>query len=280
MRNLGIAVLGVAAIACGPAKRSGSGDDNQDVDANTTQVDAPDNPPGDGTQQVMTFVYAHTSSALYKVDPDTLQVTLIGNFTFTGLSDQITDIAIDKAGVMIGISFTSVYRIDPSNAKCTLLTGGLSGTFNGLSFVPAAQLGQTGADVLVATRNSDGTVFRVDQTNGNTTPVGNMGGTWASSGDLVSVAGFGTVQTTDNGASPDRLVNLATSSFAATQVGTGTIGFNDIWGVAYWKGKIFGFTEAGEFITIDPNTGVGTLVQGNGPHWWGAAVTTLAPVIF
>ena len=57
------------------------------------------------------------------------------------------------------------------------------------------------------------------------------------------------------------------------------IGFADIWGVAYWKDKIFGFTASGQFITIDPNSGVGTLVQGNGPAWWGAAVTTSAPVI-
>ncbi len=239
------------------------------------QSDAPTNPPIDGTEQVTTYVYAHTSSALYRVDPDTLAVMLVGNFSG---GDSITDIAIDKSGLMIGISFTSVYRIDPSNAQTTLLSSGLSGTFNGLSFVPAAQVGQTGNDVLVATRNADGGVFQVNPMTGATTQIGNMG-SYASSGDLVSVAGLGTMQTTDNGASPDRLVKLAPNSFAATPIGS-NIGFNDIWGIAYWKNKIFGFTEAGEFITIDPNTGVGTLVQGNGPHWWGAAVTTLAPVIF
>ena len=59
--------------------------------------------------------------------------------------------------------------------------------------------------------------------------------------------------------------------------------FSPYWGsdgVAFWKNKIFGFTESGQFVTIDPTTGAGTLVQSNGPHWWGAAVTTSAPVIF
>src|SRR5215210_7033671 len=149
MRNLGIVVLGVAAIACGPSQRNGVGDDGA-IDA-SVGTDA-DNPTSDSTEQVMTFVYAHTSSQLYRVDPDTLGVTLVGNFTFAGGgSDQITDLAIDKTGLMIGISFTSVYRIDPSNAACTRLSQDLTGTFNGLSFVPADQIGQTGADILVAT---------------------------------------------------------------------------------------------------------------------------------
>jgi large repetitive protein len=279
MRNhLGAIVLGLAVVGCGPAQR-GNGDDGDDgPDANNTGIDAPDNGNGDGNQGVMTFVYAHTSSQLYRVDPDTLAVSLVGNFTFPSGSDQITDIAIDKTGLMIGISFTSVYRIDPSNAACTTLSQNLSGLFNGLSFVPATEIGQTGADVLVATRNSNGAVFRVDPMTGNTTQIGNMGN-YASSGDLVSVATLGTLQTADNGVSPDRLLRLAPNSFAGTPIGT-TVGFGDIWGIAYWKNKVFGFTEAGEFITIDPNTGAGTLVQSNGPRWWGAAVTTLAPVIF
>ncbi len=264
-------MLGLAA-ACGPENRRAPGD----VDSGVGRADASDSPV-DGTQPVTTFVYAHTASTLYRVDPESLAITMVGDFQFSTGSDQITDIAIDKAGTLIGISFTGVYRIDPATAVATRLSSDLAGTFNGLSFVPADQLGQTGDDVLVATRNSNGAVFRVDPATGATTQIGNMGN-FASSGDLVSVAGFGTLQTADNGPSADRLVRLAPQSFAATAVGS-TIGYADIWGIAYWKDKVFGFTEAGQFITIDPTTGIGTLVQSNGPRWWGAAVTTLAPVI-
>lgn len=261
----------LAIVACAPERRP----DNSNPDASTS-TDA--DPPGDGTQQETTFVYAHTSSQLYRVDPDTLAVMLVGNFAIVGGgSDQITDIAIDKTGQLVGISFTSVYRIDPATAAATRLSQNLTGMFNGLSFVPADQLGMTGPDVLVATRNADGGVFRIDPMTGATSPIGNMGG-FSSSGDLVSVAGFGTLQTADNGLGSDRLVRLAPNTFAATPIGT-DIGFADIWGIAYWKDKVFGFTDSGQFITIDPQTGVGTLVQGNGPRWWGAAVTTAAPVI-
>ena len=259
-------------VACGPGHRDpGSGD----VDGG--------NPPGsdgsgggDGTIEDQVFVYAHTNHELYRVDPDTYAVTLVGAFS---TSDEITDIAIDKNNVMIGISFGSVYRIDPTTANATFLSNGLSGMFNGMSFVPATAIGQTGDDVLVATRNTDGVVFRVDPMTGNTSPVGDMGGSFKSSGDLVSVVGFGTMQTADGGQfGPDQLVQLAPQSFSATPIGS-NIGFADIWGVAFWKGKLFGFTEGGQFITIDPASGAGTLVQGGGPRWWGAAVTTLAPVI-
>jgi hypothetical protein len=169
-----------------------------------------------------------------------------------------------------------VYRVDPTNAHTTLLTSSLAGSFNGLSFVPATQLGQTGDDVLVGTRNTDGMVFRVDPMTGATTAVGNMGA-YTSSGDLVAVEGFGTVQTV-TGTTNDRLARLAPQTFAATPIGTDT-GFGQIWGVAFWKNKIYGFTNGGAFILIDPTTGVATLVSNTGKSWYGAAVTTLAPVI-
>ncbi|MBA2538732.1 MAG: hypothetical protein H0V17_03780 [Deltaproteobacteria bacterium] len=269
MRNLGV-LAALCLVACAPQRpEPGPGDPGPDAD--------PGDPGDPGDPPVQTFVYAHTSSDLYRVDPDSLAVQLIGPFSFTTGSDQITDIAINKAGTMIGISFNSVYRIDPSNAAATRLSDGLSGLFNGLSFMPADQIGQTGDDILVATRNADGVVWRVDPMTGGTTMIGNMGA-FSSSGDCVSVAQLGTLQTADNGISADRLVRLAPNTFQAQTVGT-DIGFSDIWGIAFWKDKVFGFTNGGEFITIDPVTGVGTLVQGNGPSWWGAAVTTLAPVV-
>ncbi len=276
MRTLGhscVYVLALVFAACGPSGRNQGGGDDQGYDAATGDGSG----SGSNNNPEVTYVYAHTSSTLYKVDPDTLAITKVGDFAWSNGSDSMTDIAIDKMGVMIGVSYTAVYRVDVTTAAATRLSTGLGGTFNGLSFVPAAMLGQTGDDVLVGTRNSDGLVFRINPMTGGATQIGNMGG-FASSGDLVAVTNFGTVQTADNGLSNDRLVRLAPNTFAATAVGT-DIGYADIWGVAFWKNKIFGFTEAGQFVTIDPMTGVGTLIQSNGPAWWGAAVTTSAPVI-
>lgn len=267
-------LLAVGLCACGSHVRQNPGGN---VDASTS-ADSQGNGGGDGGdtgEQV--FVYAHTASTLYRVDPDTLAVSMVGDFAWPNGPDQMTDIAIDKNGLMIGVSFGSVYRVDPTNAQATQLSSSLGGSFNGLSFVPAAELGQTGDDVLVGTDNSDGKVYRVDTTSGAASPVGDMGAGYTSSGDIVSIANYGTVQTVP-GSSSDVLAKLAPNTFTAMSVGTGT-GFSQIWGIAYWKNKVYGFTAGGDFVLIDPNTGVGTLVQHSGIAWWGAAVTTLAPVI-
>jgi hypothetical protein len=271
MRDAVAIACALFVFACSPSKRG-------------AQPDAPGGPGpeagnggGDSGDGSMTFVYAHTSSTLYKVDPDTLAISMIGNFVWPGLPDQMTDLAIDKNGVMVGVSFGSVYKVDPTTAQTTLLSSGLGGTFNGLSFVPASMLGMTGDDVLIGTRNDDGVVSRIDPMTGAVSAVGDMGSAFQSSGDIVAVDGFGMVQTT-LGAPWDVLVRLAPNNFAATKIGADT-GFGQIWGLGFWKNKIFGFTQTGNFITIDPNTGAGTLVQGGGPEWWGAAVTTSAPVL-
>jgi hypothetical protein len=259
------------AAACGnPDRRSGD-----QIDSGTSGSDS--GQTTDSSQALDVYVYAHSASTLYRVDPDTLAITMVGDFGWPNGSDQMTDIAIDKTGKMIGVSFGSVYAVDTATAAATLLSSSLDGTFNGLSFVPATQLGQTGDDVLVGTRNSDGKVFRIDPMTGAATEVGDMGGTFASSGDLVAVSGFGTMQTVTGGGN-DVLARLAPQTFAATAVG-GDTGFGQIWGVAFWKNKVYGFTNGGDFILIDPATGRAQLVSHNGINWWGAAVTTLAPVI-
>jgi hypothetical protein len=271
----GLLALIVICAACGPGPRDGlGGDDEVDADPGPRPDAIDDNPIGGEP-----LVYAHTSSTLYSIDPDTLAVTAIGPFQWDQGSDEMTDIGIDKSGVMIGISYTRVYLIDPMTAQATMLSDGLVGEFNGLSFVPAAQIGGNpeSDDVLVAIRNADGVVFRVDPMTGQTTPIGDMAGGYSSSGDLVGVLDFGVMATTDAGFSADGLVRLEPTTFNATMIGS--TGYGDIWGVAFWRDKIYGFTETGNFVLISPTTGAATFVSSSGDAWWGAAVTTRAPVV-
>jgi hypothetical protein len=271
-----VALAAAAAVAaCGPNHRNGDDDDDDGGGPDANIGPTVDAPPFEGEPAV----YAHTATTLFKVDPDTLAITRVNDFQWSTGFDQMTDIAIDGQGMMIGISFTSVYRVDPDTAQATLLSAGLDGEFNGLSFVPGDEaLGMPeAADVLVATRNLDGHVFSVNPMTGQTQQIGDMGGGFSSSGDLVSVRGFGTAATA-NGLPLDRLVRLTAVTFVAQPVGADT-GYGDIWGVAFWKDKIYGFTEGGAFVLIDPATGAATFVTNNGEAWWGAAVTTRAPVI-
>jgi len=78
-------------------------------------------------------------------------------------------------------------------------------------------------------------------------------------------------------------VSVDPTSWQATPIGTGT-GYNNIFGLGFWAGKIYGFVDdktnhTGKIIVIDPNTGSGSEVLSANIEWYGAGVTTDAPVI-
>src|SRR5690242_7789266 len=58
-------------------------------------------------------IYAHSYQHLYAVDPDTLDVTLIGTFDWPSGpgSDMMTDIAVDKDDNIVGVSFGELWAI-------------------------------------------------------------------------------------------------------------------------------------------------------------------------
>lgn len=268
-----VLVFVLVTAACGPRAGGDDDDDGTATDASVTNADRPE-------VQENAAVFAHTSSELYRVNPDTFAVTLVAPFTGDAAGDSMTDIAIDSEGQMVGISYTTVYRIDSQTAVTQRAgTGTLPQMFNGLSFVPSIlAFGIEGPDVLIGSRNADGKVFQINPQTGAQMQIGDMGAGWQSSGDIVAVRDFGIVATTGGTFGPDTLVRLAPTTFAATAIGSDT-GWSDLWGVGFWRGKVFGFAEGGAFVTVDTTTGQATLVENSTRAWWGAAVTTAAPVI-
>jgi hypothetical protein len=278
---LAAVLLAVVVAACGPS----AGDDDPGADGGLgaddggLQLDSswpwPDGASPDTGVGFQGAVYAHSATQLYSIDPDTLEVTLVGPFQWPSGSDQMTDIALDKDANMVGISFGTVYAVNKDTAACTRLAS-LDRQFNGLSFIPADEVG-TGVEILVGAA-LDGSVWRIDKTTGASTLVGNYGGGMTSSGDIVSVTGFGTVATVKAGlGGTDRLVRVDANTGAATLIGD--TGVTDIWGLGFWKNKVYGFTDYNEFVLIDVDTGVATLEKTGNVDWWGAGVTTSAPTI-
>jgi hypothetical protein len=262
--------------ACGPSGRDGNGD----------QPDA--RPTGDGqTTLPSSRVYAHSGSKLFQVDSGTFAPVEIG--TMGGIGTQsLTDLAIDKTDRMIGITLDKMYTINATTGAATLITD-LSATasgFTSLSFVPADINNPSSNDILVSA-NDQGDVYSIDATNGSATKIGSYGSVAAgkviSSGDLIGVQGLGIYATVDVGtATNDYLARIDPTTWKATPIGNGT-GYDDIFGLAYWEGKIYGFvssgTDTGKIITIDPTTGVGTQVQSGAVRWYGAGVATDAPIL-
>jgi len=274
-----IAFLSLALVACGPGGRNGSTVDGGSGGDGGGQ--------SDGSNVDMSRVYAHSGTTLYRIDTASFQPLQIG--AMTGLGTQsLTDLAIDKADNMVGITLDKLYSIDPATGTVTLIKD-LSQNAQGLtslSFVPTNLNDPASADILVSA-NDQGDVYKIDPATGSATLLGSYGtagaGKVISSGDLIGVRGLGIYATVDVGAEPnDYLASIDPVTWKATPLGTGT-GFNNIFGLAFWGGTIYGFVDGGsgmgKIITIDPSTGKGTEVLGGAIRWYGAGTSTDAPLL-
>jgi hypothetical protein len=244
----------------------------------------------DGSQQgPASRVYAHSGDKLYQIDTQTLASVPVGMMAGLG-TQSLTDLAIDKADKMIGITLDKLYSINAQTGAATLITdlSASAKNFTSLSFVPVNVNDPSSADILVSA-NSFGEVFQINSTTGTAAMLGTFGmhngQQIGSSGDLIGVQGVGiyaTVNVGTNASAQDYLARIDPATWKATVVGGGT-GFNDIFGLAFWEGKIYGFVSggsgSGKIITIDPATGAGTEVQSGAVRWFGAGVATNAPIL-
>jgi len=277
MRRLAVVLATLS--ACGPGNRTGNDPDARgSVDTGPTS--------DTGATPDSSRVYAHNGGTLYKVDTTTFAATAVGPMTALG-TQSLTDLAIDKNDKMVGITLNKLYAIDETTAAATLvkdLSASATG-FTSLSYVPTDLNDSNSADILVSA-NDQGDVYQIDPTSGNATKLGSYGtvaaGKVVSSGDLIGVRGLGIYATVDIGTAgvttDDYLAKIDPVTWKATPLGTGT-GFNQIFGLGFWAGKIYGFTKAGDIIQIDANTGVGTKLNGGAVQWFGAGVSTSAPIL-
>lgn len=237
-------------------------------------------------------VYAHSATTLYKLDPYTKQVSVVGKFDCLGPlapGGGMWDIAIDKNGNMVGtanngISTGGVVSIDKATAHCSVLQ---LGTYpNSLTFVPAGTL-LPSTEALVG-YNQDQYV-EIDEQTGAQTTIGDLnpnptGQKWYSSGDIVSIIGGGTYVTVNpspSGGGTDSIVEVDPKTGQVTKL-IGNTGFTKLWGLGYWGGVAYGFSATGQLAQIDLSTGVGTAIpipnMSAGLSFWGAGTTTAAPI--
>lgn len=271
-------LLAVAVLAaCGPSGRD-TGDDMP------PQPDAagPDAPDPIETSRV----YAHSDAMLYRLDSRSFAATAIG--PMTGLDRDLLDLAIDKDDKIVGTTATKLWSINPQTGAATLiraLTGDAQG-LTSLSYVPDPN--PANPDILVSA-NRSGQVFRIDPTTGTASPLGSYGtapggAVIGSSGDLFGVRGFGIYATVDvENETLDYLARIDPVTWKATIVGP--TGYDKIFGLGYWDGKIYGFVDdgfeagSGKLILIDHTTGAGTELSNALVRWFGAGVATDAPVL-
>ncbi len=232
------------------------------------------------------LVYAHSPDTLFTFSPYTNTVAPIGRFTEPSGANapDMVDLAVDSDGLVFTTSARALYRVDPLTAVATKVGdfAAVSDQFFGLTFLVAGELGPD--EVLVGATNA-GEYFRINTNNARTTRLGQYPDEWTSSGDLVSVAGLGTFATLRRADYPDsdvvaRITFRADGTSAVTVLGPA--GFRQLFGLGYWGRDLYGFSNSGELVRIDRTTGAGTLATAmtGTDRFWGAGVTTQAPVLF
>jgi hypothetical protein len=259
----------------------------------------------DGAVTVTTTIYANTDDTLYKMDPMTKMVTMIGPFMGVGDASStdrsVTDLAVDSNNDVYVNTESVVYK-----ATVPMTPGpGVLG------------MGET-----LVGGDGNGELWSIDTTNGMTKDLGNFGNDpnnagniFALSGDVVfyldamnSPTGLATIRScppAGGGAcikTNDYLAGIDMTALAANYangptksllkgiyggtmtdpVGPGTM-FGDLFGLGAWQGDVYAFerhsgTVPAQLILIDTGTGAGSVVPGqsftftNG--WSGAGVST------
>lgn len=225
-------------------------------------------------------VYAHTADELWRMDVKTYKLDFVAFFGWPadGNVHEMTDIAIDRYGVLYGVSFSAVYTCHPQKGGC-LHIGTLPSSYNALTFVPQGLLDDD-KDVLIAI-GGGGEWTRLDRVGDTFVPtvLGSYGGLYTSSGDAYSIKGVGTYATVNkSGDSSDWLVAVHPATGHVTAEVGRLDGFGAMFGLAGWTDRAFGFDETGAVVIVDTETGtVVNTIQSVPKAWWGAGVRTYIP---
>lgn len=235
-------------------------------------------PPSTEDPPEVSEVYGHSAKTLYSLDPVTKAVEVVGNFD--GCKDVI-DIALDEKSTLIAASYESLYNVDKATAKCTeIATGNYP---NSLSFVPKGTV-DPNEEALVGYDGGD--YLRIDVKTGQSTKIGALGGSYVSSGDIVSVKGGKTFLTVKGGScdKTDCLVEVDPKNGKMLK-NWGSIEHQKVFGLSFWGGKVFGFDDSGSLfeVTFGSNKIVTTDIpipkKPSDLQFWGAGSSTSAPLV-
>ncbi len=226
-------------------------------------------------------VYAHTSDRLFRMDVKTFQVSDVGPFGWPsdGYRHEMTDIAIDRHGVLYGVSFDALYICHPDTARCQHLAAlPALASFNGLTFVPGATFSEA-EDVLIAMTQEGGWYrIRREGTTARAEALGEYGG-YCSTGDAYSAEGVGTFAAANRGSYPcggdTYVVQVDPVDGAVTNEIAALAGYDTIYGLAGWTEQAFAFDAGGDILVVNVQSGSIQRVIPSPNAWWGAGTRTV-----
>jgi hypothetical protein len=283
---MGLVGLTVACSAAPPAStyggRAKGNDDGDDAtDGNNGQFggDGSDAPaPSTTAPAAASEVWSHSADTLYRLDPVTKAVTVVGRFT--GCTNDVKDIALDAQSNIFATTDDALYRIDRKTAACTRVANGQF--TNSLSFVPKGTV-DPNEEALVGYQPS-GAYIRIDTKTGAISTIGALGNpNLESSGDIVSVIDGPTFLTVYGTGCADCLVEVNPKTGAITK-NWGPISRDYVFGIAFWAGSVYAFDFSGSLFELSFTGGklgakeIPIPNKAPGLEFWGAGSTTSAPV--
>ena len=225
-------------------------------------------------------VFGHSGRTLYRLDPETLDVEEVGDFQNCG-SQAVVDLALDEDSNMFAVRYGALYSVDRVTAECTLIAEGQYP--DSLSFVPA---GTVLADREALVGFVDERYVRIDTETGDVSDIAMLGDGLRSSGDVVSVKGGGTYLTVYGPGCEDTdcIIEFNPSNGLVLQ-NFGALPYDQVFGLAFWAGKAYGFARGGEVFEVEflGNSVTTTLIPvpnaPGGLEFFGAGSTTSAPPV-
>jgi len=225
-------------------------------------------------------VYAHTEDELWTLSVKTYQLDFACFFDwpFDDNPHRMTDLAIDRWGVLYGVSFKGLYTCHPTTCQCTKV-GDLPDGFNALTMVPWGVL-EPDRDVLVGISGGGGW-YRLDRDGDafTATQLGSYGEGYTSSGDAYAIKDVGAFATVNKGAElDDFLVEVDPATGTVLREIAQLDGLANVYGLAGWTDRAMAFDEGGTIVVIETATGeVVKVLEDTPKKWWGAGVRTQLP---
>lgn len=234
------------------------------------QID--NNCSGEVNDGISCSFYAHESDKLFKINPFTKTANNVGA-DLPGLHDLDTH----PDGTLYGVTPEGFYKFDEANGEWTQLKKFQQDS----SWAPADPNGMAIDRTGTIYVTSEDTLFKITKQENNgesqwwVEKVGTMGKTesgskYVSSGDAV-IYKKTLWMTSKHADDQDHLVQLDPSTAKASN--PLPIGKQNVFGLTSAWGKLYGVTQSGELIAIDPQTGDSTVVHNFDHRWYGAAST-------
>ena len=206
--------------------------------------------------------FAHSRDSLYRIDPFMNRVHNAGPLR-TPAGRGILDIDRDPNGVLVGVTRNELLSFDEEGRFEVVASIDTPPNTNGLA------IDSTGRIFLTQSDNDVSNAYTVNLA-GELSVLGSLA-PYRSSGDCVVLKDDSLLMTApDESGDGDLLVYI--NSQNATTRALGSLGFEKVYGLSASFGYLFGVSDEGRVLLVDPNSGnAEELFRRADLRFWGAA---------